>query len=105
MKISHAILSLIFRLIPKSSRILVYSSFPDYSDNSYAMYDYLNRNRKGKYKHVWIYSDKDSAAKHTAVKGFYKYTLKALSNLFQKECAAISPFTIKVMAILSHILC
>ena len=77
MKISHAILSLIFRLIPKSSRILVYSSFPDYSDNSYAMYDYLNRNRKGKYKHVWIYSDKDSAAKHTAVKGFYKYTLKA----------------------------
>lgn len=77
MKISHAILSLIFRLIPKSGRILVYSSFPDCSDNSYAMHEYLCRNRKGKYRHVWIYSDKESAAKYPKSKGFYKYSIKA----------------------------
>lgn len=77
MKISHAILSVIFRLVPKSKKTLVYSSFPDFADNSYAMYEYLDRNREGRYKNIWIFSDKESVAKHPEVKGYYKYSLKA----------------------------
>lgn len=50
MKASHFAASPISRLIPRSKKILVFTSFPDYTDNAYAMYKYLTGKRKGKYR-------------------------------------------------------
>ena len=75
MRIIHYILSVLLNLIPKSKRVFVFASFPDYTDNAYAMYWYL----KGKYgdrcKCVWIFSEKESLKKYKDVKAYKKYSL------------------------------
>lgn len=75
MKILHTILSFLLNLIPKSDRIFLFASFPDYTDNSYAMYCYL----KGKYgnrcKYIWVFSDKESLKRYKGVKAYRKYSL------------------------------
>lgn len=63
MKASHFIASLISRLIPRSKDILVFSIFPDHTDNAYAMYKYLTWKRKGKYRCIWLHSDRETAKK------------------------------------------
>lgn len=77
MKPSHLAASIISRLIPRSSDILVFSSFPDYTDNAYAMYRYLTEKRQGKYKCIWLYTDKESPERFPGVRGYYKYSAKA----------------------------
>ena len=77
MKASHFAASLISRLIPRSKKILVFTSFPDYTDNAYAMYKYLTWKREGKYRCIWLYSDRDSAKRFPHVEGYYKYSAKA----------------------------
>ena len=77
MKFILAIISYLLSLIPRSKKILVFSSFPDYTDNAYAVYQYLQKNRGEKYKYVWIFSDKASTTKHSGVKGYYKYSIRA----------------------------
>ena len=80
MKLSHIAASIITRLIPRSRDILVFSSFPDYTDNAYAVYEYFQKNRGGgEYKYVWIFSDKASATKYLGIAGFtYGSTVRAL---------------------------
>lgn len=63
MKASHFAASLISRLIPRSKKILAFTSFPDYTDNAYAMYRYLTENREGKYRCIWLHSDRETAKK------------------------------------------
>lgn len=75
MRIIHYILSMLLNLIPKSERVFVFASFPDYTDNAYAMYRYL----KGKYgdrcKYIWIFSDKESLERYKDVQAYGKYSL------------------------------
>lgn len=77
MKFRHLLASIIQELIPRSGRILVFSSFPDYTDNAYALYRYLNEEHKERYKCIWLYSDKESLKHHPQVKGYYKYSIQA----------------------------
>lgn len=77
MKLRHLAASIVSRLIPRSNDILVFSSFPDHTDNAYAMYRYITENRKGKYRCIWLYSDRDTAKKFPNVEGYYKYSAKA----------------------------
>lgn len=77
MKIIFAFLSCLLRLIPQSKNILVFSSFPDYTDNAFAMYDYLKKNKQNKYKFIWIYSNKESISIYPEIKGYYKFTVQA----------------------------
>ena len=56
---------------------MVFSSFPDYTDNAYALYRYLNEEHKERYKCIWLYSDKESLKHHPQVKGYYKYSIQA----------------------------
>ena len=74
--ISH-ILSFLLNLIPRNMNLLVFSSFPDFTDNSYAVYKHVKGEYEGKYKCVWIFSDKDNRDKYKDVHGCYKYTAKA----------------------------
>lgn len=77
MKLVFTIISFLLKLIPKSEKTLIFSSFPDYTDNAYAMYEYLKKNKGNKYRYIWIYSDKTSIKKHPEIEGYYKYTVKA----------------------------
>ena len=77
MKFKHLLASIIHGLIPRSGRILVFSSFPDYTDNAYALYQYLSEELKEKYECIWLYSDKESLKRLPHVKGYYKYSIQA----------------------------
>lgn len=46
--------------IPLSSNILAFNSYPDYTDNAYAMFLYLSKNYGKKYKYVWLMNDEKS---------------------------------------------
>ena len=77
MKFIFIFISKLLGLIPKSENILVFNSFPDYTDNSYALYRYLMNNKKYKYKLIWIFNDKTSICKYQEVTAYYKFSFKA----------------------------
>lgn len=77
MKFIFIFISKLLGLIPKSENILVFNSFPDYTDNSYAVYRYLMNNKKYKYKLIWIFNDKTSICKYQEVTAYYKFSFKA----------------------------
>ncbi|MBR6692007.1 MAG: CDP-glycerol glycerophosphotransferase family protein [Bacteroidaceae bacterium] len=76
-RILHAILSLLSNLIPRSGRIFVFASYPDFSDNSYAMYRYLKERYGNRYKLVWIFEDKQSLSRYPEAKACRKYSLRS----------------------------
>lgn len=58
MNIIRNVLSKVIRFIP-TSNYLTFNSFPDYTDNAYAMFRYLSINGYGnKYRLVWLLNDK-----------------------------------------------
>ena len=74
-RILHAIISILSNLIPRSKRIFVFSSFPDFSDNSYAMYKYIEGKYGKKCKCVWIFENPETLKKFPHVKACKKYSL------------------------------
>ena len=74
-KILHFIISLLSNIIPKSDRIFVFASFPDFTDNSYAMYRYLKEKHVAGRKYIWIFENEESFKKYPDVKAYKKYSL------------------------------
>ena len=74
-KILHFIISLLSNIIPKSDRIFVFASFPDFTDNSYAMYRYLKEKHVAGRKYIWIFENEESFKKYPGVKAYRKYSL------------------------------
>lgn len=70
-----SIISRILSLIPRSNDILLFSSFPDYTDNSFALYQYLKQTRGYKYNYIWIFNDRKSLAKYKDVRAYYRYSI------------------------------
>jgi CDP-glycerol glycerophosphotransferase (TagB/SpsB family) len=50
-------------IIPKKSGQVAFSSFPDLSDNSYAMFQYLYKNKKCK-KYIWLLGSLEKSAQY-----------------------------------------
>lgn len=73
-RILHFIISFISNLIPRSRNIFVFASFPDFTDNAYAMYLHLKAKHGSRCKCVWIFEDKQSLKKHPDVKACCKYS-------------------------------
>ena len=63
-------------IIPISQRLLVFTSFPDYTDNSYAIYRYLIGKYPQKYRYVWLVSDKN--CKRDNVNMVYRFSLRGI---------------------------
>lgn len=78
MKVIFQILSWVLSKIPKSKRILVFSSFPDYTDNAYAFYKYIEAEHKAEFDSIWIFSDKSSLLKYPDVRAYYKYSIRGI---------------------------
>ena len=85
MKIICLIISWFLSLIPKSEKVLVFSSFPDFTDNAYAIYEYIRRIRGGKYKYVWIFTDKSKLKLYPELQAYYKYSFKAIYYFFRAK--------------------
>lgn len=68
-------LIIFFRILPINKNLIIFESEGDLSDNSYALFDYLNKNGYlNKYKVVWLVDDLESARKkkYLNTKYFYK---------------------------------
>ena len=52
-KVLSLIIKLLHFLFPKKSNMIVYSSYPDFSDNSFAFFVYILKN-KPKYRNIWL---------------------------------------------------
>ena len=78
-----SLLSGISYIIPISKKILVFSSFPDYSDNAYAFYKYLTLTRDSSYILIWLISDKTTVKstistitkENVKAKIYYRFTI------------------------------
>ena len=72
--------------IPTSKNIVVFNSYPDYTDNSQAIFKYLHENRAHKYRYIWLVNEKEDVKniKERITKDgyiadvFYKKSLKGL---------------------------
>lgn len=62
-KIVCILISLLDRVIPKNPARCVFASFPDFSDNAYALYEFMQTNSPSAWTFVWLVEDLDSAKK------------------------------------------
>ncbi|OUN55419.1 CDP-glycerol glycerophosphotransferase family protein [Bacteroides uniformis] len=74
MKVLFQFISYFLSLVPKSNKILVFSSFPDFADNAFAVYQYLKKKKGEKYRYIWIYVDKKNVNKSSDIEGYYRYS-------------------------------
>ena len=72
------IIKFLDKIVPKDRNLFVFSSFPDYSDNGKAFYDYMTKNHS-EYELVWLLNDKASydkvpkpCYKLNSIKGIWK---------------------------------
>ncbi len=63
-------------IIPISQKLLVFTSFPDYTDNAYAIYKYLIEVYPNKYKYVWLLDDKNYSS--IGPNMVYRFSLKGI---------------------------
>lgn len=56
-KVTYTILYLIFRILPIKSKLIIFESERDYSDNSWALYKYM-RTKYSNYQFVWLTHEK-----------------------------------------------
>lgn len=59
-------LSVLNRFIPKDERSVVLCSYPDYADNSLALFEHLLRHRQGQYDYCWLLDSMDSVADYSS---------------------------------------
>lgn len=93
MSIIYIFFSLFSYLIPTSKRVLVFSSFPDYTDNAYAMYKYISQRSvvSNKYKLVWLMVQKDTAlvklvkAENINVIVHYRFSLQGIWYFYRAK--------------------
>lgn len=86
-KFVGSILSVLSLFIPKSSKILVFSSFPDYTDNPFAVYSFMLKHKKySKYRYIWIYVSKESVLKNNKdIESYYKNSLLGLWYFYRAK--------------------
>jgi CDP-glycerol glycerophosphotransferase (TagB/SpsB family) len=77
------ILSLLNKVIPKSGNKIVLYSFPDFSDNAWALYTYLIDNSNKKYKYYWFVTD-PAKFRSKKLKKTYFYNSKGRFSFFVK---------------------
>lgn len=82
-----AIFRFINQFIPKKSNKIMFSSYPDYSDNSKAFYEYLSKNYKDCYELIWIVSSNDMAEKLNSlgVKAYNQWTIKGIISIMTSK--------------------
>ena len=76
-------LSLLDFFIPKNKKMIAFSSFPDFSDNAFAMYIYMMNNYSTEYRYIWLTNKNKKIEKY----GQIEFTNK-LESYIQKLCNA-----------------
>ena len=79
-KIIIFLFNLLEKIIPKNN-IILFNSFPDYSDNSYALFRYMiEYNFDQKYKLVWLTSDMDPKLLNKKIKAEFDKNIQCYSK-------------------------
>jgi len=76
-------------MVPKKDDQILFVSYPDYSDNSKALFEYITKNPVYKrYDVVWLVRDPDILKLLTEreVKVYLKYSLHGIYTLFRSKC-------------------
>lgn len=72
-------------LIPKNRKKILFYSYPDFSDNSLELYNYIKKTKKD-YLLVWIYLDrKKKVPKNIHGNEFYCHTFKGIFHIFTSK--------------------
>lgn len=82
-----AIFRFINQFIPKKSNKIMFSSYPDYSDNSKAFYEYLSQNYKDYYELIWIVSCNEMVEKLNllGIKAYNQWTIKGIISIMTSK--------------------
>lgn len=54
------ILSILDYIVPKHKKMIVFSSFPDFSDNAFAMFIYMINKHKNDFQYIWLISENEN---------------------------------------------
>jgi len=82
------------RLIPKNKNQIVFESTPDFSDNVFSIFDYIQNNErsKDKYSLVWLIYDKKflKKLKNQNINAYQKFSFKGLYCLLRSKYIFVS---------------
>lgn len=81
-KLLRKAMTVLNRIIPKT-RLIIFNSFPDYSDNAYALLNYILKNRPDimkKYRILWSYSNRPEPPAELVQKGVKIIRKKSLKG-------------------------
>ncbi len=82
------------RLIPKKKNLVIFESFPDFSDNVYHLFEYMNNNEKikKKYSLIWLVNDEKIHEKllKKKIKTYKKFSLRGIFVLLRSKYIFIS---------------
>lgn len=80
------ILSLLDFIIPKNKKLVIFSSFPDFSDNAFAMYIHMINKYKNNYQYIWLTSKNDSLSDYEKLIDNYNNTnIKIYPKIYKKN--------------------
>lgn len=80
-KIIFNIFNLIEKITPKTN-IIIFNSFPDYSDNSYALFKHmLENNYDTRYEIMWLTSNKNPQALSNEIKNEFNKSVKCYKKI------------------------
>ena len=85
---------ILFSRIIKRDSVMLFSSFPDYTDNAYALFQYISGSKQyDHYLKVWVLSDKtgykackkDILSKNSNTKVVFRFSLLAFWYFFRAK--------------------
>jgi len=88
MRLIKNIIYFVFKLFKINRNRILFNSFPDFSDNSFALFSELNKKNKG-YELIWLVKDKKLIQKlqkeYKYSKFIYKYSLKGFFYFYTSK--------------------
>lgn len=71
--------------IIKNKKKIVFSSFPDFSDNAKEYYEYLRLNHPNEYELIWIYQNKESSKYEHIDKKYFINSIQGIYHLITSK--------------------
>lgn len=86
-KIINYVLYIVNTVTPKKSNKITFCSYPDYSDNSKALFEYIRKNYVDKFELVWIAEDETMVRRlnELGISTFRKNSIRGILNIITSK--------------------
>ena len=84
------LLKLVDFIIPKNNKKIIFNSNPDFSDNAYAFYKYIQNNHSKNYDCIWIINPDCTDVLRQTTKNYDWYTFKGIYHLLTSKYIVIT---------------